>query len=396
MKTNIEKIDNFGRGITFIDNKITFVPKTLPGDVVDIELTNEKSKYNEASVNKIIAKSPNRIDSKCPFFDRCGGCTFLNTSYENSISIKRNKITDLLKRNKIETNDYSFIENKDSIGYRNKISLQVIDGKIGYFEEKTHKITKIDKCLLAKKPINDFIDKIHLFGIKNGKITIRCNYKEELLISIETDETIKNLGNDIIVSNNIVGIVLNGKCIYGKNSFIEKINELYFEISYDSFFQINTYITQKLFEIVSNNVKGNVLDLYCGVGTLSLACSKNANKVVGAEVVENAVNNAKRNAKLNNITNTEFVLQDLNKGINISEKFDTFILDPPRSGISHKIMQLLLKELPNTIVYVSCDPQTFVRDLNELKDKYIIKKIYSLDMFSYTYHCESVTVLERR
>ena len=124
--------------------------------------------------------------------------------------------------------------------------------------------------------------------------------------------------------------------------------------------------------------------------------SKNANKVVGAEVVENAVNNAKRNAKLNNITNTEFVLQDLNKGINISEKFDTFILDPPRSGISHKIMQLLLKELPNTIVYVSCDPQTFVRDLNELKDKYIIKKIYSLDMFSYTYHCESITVLERR
>ncbi len=396
MKKNIEKLDNFGRGITFVDDKITFVPKALPGDVVDIEVTNKKSKYNEATINRIITNSPSRIESKCPYFDKCGGCTFLNTTYDNTIAIKKNKILDLIKRNNIDVKEYTFIENREPFGYRNKISLQIVDGKLGYFEEKTHKITKIDKCLLAKEPINNFIPKIHLFGIKNGKVTIRCNYKEELLISIETEDHIKNLGDDIIDANNIWGIVLNGKCIYGRDSFTEKIKDSYFEVSYDSFFQINTYITQKLFEIVENNVTGNVLDLYCGVGTLSIVASKKAKSVVGAEVVENAVKNAKKNAKLNNVENVEFILQDLNKGIDTNNKYDTFILDPPRSGISNKIMNLLLNELPDKIIYVSCDPQTFFRDLNLLKEKYEINKIYSLDMFSYTYHCESIAILERK
>lgn len=396
MEKKIEKLDNFGRGITYVDNKITFVNKALPGDIVDIKVINEKSKYNEAIINRIIKPSSLRIESKCPYFDKCGGCSFLNTSYENTVSIKKNKILDLINRNKIDVNDYIFVENRDPYNYRNKISLQVIDSKIGYFEEKTHKITNIDKCLLAKEPINKFIDKVHLFGIKNGKVTIRCNFKEELLISIETKDHVNNLEYDVIDTCNITGIVLNGECIYGKDSFTEKINDLYFEISYVSFFQINTYITQKLFDIVESNVTGNVLDLYCGVGTLSLACSKRANSVIGAEIVENAVKNAKKNAKLNNIDNVEFILQDLNKGINTDVKFDTFILDPPRSGISNKIMQLLLKELPSKIIYVSCDPQTFFRDLNLLKDKYEITKMYSLDMFSYTYHCESITVLEKR
>ena len=395
MQVLIDKFDDFGQGITFVDDVITFVPNTIPGDIVDIKIVKKKKKYNVGSVINYIKLSKDRIDYKCPYFNKCGGCVLQSISYDATINFKLNKVINLFNKYNLDIKP-EIVKNPSDYNYRNKIKLMVIDGKIGYFETNSHTLVEINECIIASKAINKIIPLLKNFNIINGNIVIRCNLNDEILIIIESNDKL-NIDIDVLKENiKLVGIVVNNKTIYGDNFLIECINDIYYKISYNSFFQINPYVASKLFNIVKENIDKTdiVLDLYCGVGTLSLNTALNANEVIGVEIVPNAVLNAIYNAKINKINNTKFILNDAQDAVGkINKKFDKIIIDPPRSGLTKKTIDTILTIMPKKIIYVSCDPNTLIRDILLLKDKYSIEKSYILDMFSYSYHVECICIL---
>ena len=393
----IESLDYFGRGIAHIDNKIVFVSNALPNELVNIKITNTKNRYNEAIVTKYIKTSNKRIDSICPYFNKCGGCQLLNLKYEDTIAFKLNKVKDLLKKNNIIVNNLEIINNKDNLYYRNKLSLKIINEEIGFYENKTHNLIKIDKCFIANNSINEVIDNYKLLNIKNGDLIIRTNSNNEILLIINSLDKINIDINNLKEKVKLIGIVYNNKTIYGNNFYYERIYHKLFKISYDAFFQINPYITTKIFQELENNLKDskNVLDLYCGVGTLSIIASDYAN-VLGVEIIDNAVIDATYNARLNDSL-AKFVLGDVSKVVNkLNINFDTLILDPPRRGIDKNTINFILNKLPNKIIYISCDVATLIRDIKLLENNYKIISYKIFDMFSYTYHLESFVVLNLR
>lgn len=394
----IERFDDLGRGIGYINNKVTFIDKVVPEDIVEVELTKEKKKYNEAKLIKIIKPSPLRIDAKCPYFSKCGGCQFQNITYENTIKYKKEKIVNIFSKHKISIFP-EVITNISPYNYRNKITLKVNNYKIGFYINKTHNLVEINKCLLANPAINASIPLIKRFNICNGEVTIRCNQNAEILIVINSQDNLNIDTNYLKSQIKLVGIVVNNKTYYGENSLFERMNNLLFKISYDSFFQVNPFIASQLFQIIGDNIDSSdkVLDLYCGVGTLSLMAAKKAQKVLGIEVVPNAIINALFNARINDLNNTQFVINDASTAISkIKPDFNKIIVDPPRSGLTKNIIDVLLKIKPDAIIYVSCDPQTLVRDFTLLSSIYEIKKSYILDMFSYTYHIETILILTKK
>lgn len=398
-EVEIEKLDNQGRGICYVNNKITFVQNALPQEKVKISLTKESKKYNEAKVIEYIITSKDRIESPCPYFNECGGCELLNLSYENTCKYKKEKLENILSKYANIKTKVEIIKSPKNLYYRNKITLKIENGKVGYFAPKTHNLICIDKCLLAEPAINDFIKNIKRLNIKNGEIIIRSNYNSELLIWIKTKDRINPDIPYLKNNHKIVGVILNDKVLEGDNNFIEIINHQLFTVSHDSFFQINRDICSKLFDLVNKHINDNetILDLYCGVGTLGINASKNAKKAFGIEIVKNAVLNAITNSKINKRDNIYYMLGDVSSCLpKIKDKVDTIIVDPPRAGLDKITKETIIKFNPSKIIYVSCDPMTLARDLKELSSYYNIIEIKGLDMFPHTEHIETFAVLERR
>ena len=397
MQVVIDRFDDLGRGIAYVGDKITFVPNTIPGDTVAITITKENKKYNIAKVDKYIKLSSRRVKPKCPYFDICGGCTLQSISYEDTINYKYNKVKNLFKKNNIDINP-TIIKNPSPFNYRNKISLKVVDKKIGFYEENTHNIVEIKECIIASSAINKTIPLISEFNIINGSITIRSNKNDEILIIIESNDKLNIDINYLKTQIKLVGIVINNETFYGDNFLIENINDYFYKISYDSFFQVNPYVASILFNEVSKriNEEDTVLDLYCGVGTLSLNATR-AKEVIGVEIVENAILNAIFNARINKIDNVKFILNDSTKVVSkLNKKFSKVIVDPPRSGLTKTIIENILSINPEEIIYVSCDPATLVRDILLFIDKYSVSEAIIFDMFSYTYHVETMIILKRK
>ena len=196
--------------------------------------------------------------------------------------------------------------------------------------------------------------------------------------------------------NKVVGIILNNKTVYGENHFIDIIDNYYFDVSYDAFFQVNSYINNKLFNIIKDNTKdGIILDLYSGVGTLGIVASKKAKKVYSIECIPNAVLNGMKNAKMNNCQNIDFMLGNVEEKIDfIKDKVDTVIVDPPRKGLDKHTIDKIKELKPEKIIYISCDTNSLANNLNDLRNDYLIDKLYILDMFSYSYHTEVLSILK--
>lgn len=398
-EVKIEKIDNQGRGICYIDSKITFVPNTLPGEIVNIKLTKESKKYNEAIVTDYLLTSKKRIESPCPYFGICGGCELLHSKYEDTIKYKKEKLENIISKYANIKSNIEIIPSNNILSYRNKITLKIINEKIGYYKSSSHNLIEIEKCLLAEQAINSFIPDIKYLGIKNGEIIIRSNYNNELLIWIKTKDNITPDVNSLKQHHKIVGIVINEKSFYGDTSFIEIINHQLFTVSYDSFFQINRYICSKIFDLINNHIDNNeiILDLYCGVGTLGINASKNATKAFGIEIVKNAVLNAITNSKINKRDNIFYMLGDVSECLpKIKDKVDTIIVDPPRAGLDKTTKNTIIDFKPSKIIYVSCDSMTLARDLKELSVYYNVIDLKGLDMFPFTQHVECLCVMSKR
>ena len=392
MLVKIERMDHLGSGIGYINNKIIFVKGALIGETVDVDITKEKRSFYEGKLRSIIVKSSKRIEPFCPYFGLCGGCNLQHLNYLDTLDYKKNRVLNIL--NRFDLPNPVIIQNENNLYYRNKIELKIVNKKIGFYEKNTNKLIEINECKITKKSINKVISLIKSFNLNYANIIIRSNYNDEVLIIINSKENISI--NDDLSKYKILGIILNDKTIYGENHFMEKIDNLYFDVSYDAFFQVNNFINNKLFEIIKENVSGeNILDLYSGVGTLSIMASQNASIVYAIEVNENAVKNALLNAKINKIKNVNFILGKVEDKINlINDKIDTVIVDPLRSGLDKKTIDYLKKINASKIIYISCDTQSLANNLNDLINDYTVEKLYLLDMFSYTYHVECVCVLK--
>lgn len=400
MEVVIEKMNHQAMGIAKINGKVVFIPKVIVGDIVDIDIVKEYKNYSIGRVNKIIKNGSKRVDVLCPYYDICGGCSISAYTYQDELEYKVNNVIDIFKRNEIDIKP-NIIKSDNRYGYRNKITLQVSNGIIGLYEEDSNTIVDVDKCLLVSDKLNEIIDiiKRNINVNKCNKIVIRDTYYGIMIIfygSVNNEEVIKYLDKKVV---SIYTYDNKYKCIYGEKYLYEMIGEYKYRISPDSFFQVNSRTVNKLYNkvveyAIKNEKKDNLVDLYCGTGTIGIYLSKYFNSIIGIELNKQAVEDAKENAKINGVNNIEFYAGDVGKIINDQIKADVIVVDPPRSGLDKRTKDILLKIKANKIVYVSCNPLTLARDIKELDSGYMLDDITLVDMFPNTHHVESVCVLK--
>ncbi len=395
MQYKIEKLDNFGRGISHINNKIVFISNALEDEIVDATTTYSNKKFDEAKVNEIIEGSRMRIKPICPYFDICGGCNLLHMNYDDQLKFKYNKVKDIifkyLKEN-IKVNDVIY---SNQFNYRNKASFEVKE-KLCYKMRKSNDLVDINYCYLLDNNINDIVHVLNNLNLKNiNNITIRTG-EEDIMVIISGNPT-----QEIIdaLKEKARSIYVNDKLVYGRSNIVSKIGNYEFFVSDKSFFQVNKYNVKNLYDKVLEYAEltgnENILDLYCGTGTIGIYLSKYAKSVIGIEVNEQAIFDANVNKNKNNIENISFIC-DTTSNINniVNNDFDVIIVDPPRSGLDKNTINFLINSKAKRVVYVSCDIMTLVRDLNILKQDYDIREITPVDMFPNTYHVECVCVLK--
>ena len=392
MKIKVEKMDHLGRGIGYNDGKIVFVPKAVMGDILDIEIISNHKKYDIGKINKIIQSSDNRVVAKCPYYNECGGCHISNLKYFDQVSFKKDKVIDMFKRYlNIDINP-RVIDSEKEFEYRNKITYQVKNGKIGLVDINNNFI-EIDNCLLVSDRVNKLLGVLKNEDLSMvTKIVIReCN--NGLILSITGDMNVDNLVSECLE------IYINGVRRYSLEEGYLYIDNLKYRVSDKSFFQINTGTIKRLYdEIVRyGNFTGSerVIDLYCGVGSISLYVSRYVKSVLGIEIVKEAINDANYNKKINNIDNASFICSDVSKIIDKNIDGDILIVDPPRAGLDKHTREIINNANIKKIIYVSCDPMTLVRDIQEL-DKYKLVEVSVVDMFPQTEHVECVSVLHRK
>lgn len=404
----IEKLDHQGRGISHISDKIVFVENALPGEKVEIKITRENKKILEAVVTKYLVKSPERVESKCPYYAQCGGCDLLHLKYENQLKYKENKIKEIIIKYAGLNSDIvkKIVESPRQYNYRNKITLKS-KGKLGYYKRKSYEIIDIEKCQLANKKINDSLSELRKETLPSSvnEIVIRSINEEEvsLTIYLQYEEKITDFIKKIEYLFNSINVVLNKKAVLetGKSNIIGRLSNFEYQMSQTAFFQVNTLQTVNLYNKIAEYIKKlnfpTVLDLYCGTGTIGIYVSDFASNIIGIEINAEAIEDAKANANINKINNIEFFAGDVKKIlVENNYKANLIIIDPPRSGLEIEVIEEIVKVNPSDIIYVSCDPITLSRDLKSLSDNYIVEEITPFDMFPNTYHVECVVKLVRK
>lgn len=403
-QVEIVRLDDQGRGIGYIDGKIVFVENALPQEVVRVFITKEKKKFYEAKVIERIVTSMDRVIPKCIYYETCGGCNLMHLTYCKQLEYKKNKGIQILKKFAgIELKNPDMIAS-DEFYYRNKVVFHVKDGKIGYYQKESHQFVEIDTCLLLHPKMNQLltelkgahflnsVEKVMIRTFQDGLETQIVFYPQENLKEEEIIHRIKDFVTSIYVDH---------RCIYGNREILEKIGNRNYLVRPESFFQVNTKTTKKLYDEVKEKLEPSkddvILDLYCGAGTIGLYIAPFVKYVYGVEIVKEAIVSAKKNQEINRTKNIEFYVGDTKT---ILEKFhlqaNKVIVDPPRSGLDQKTKEYLLKLQPHRIIYVSCNPVTLARDIKDLGTKYQFETITFVDMFPNTDHIESVCLLKRR
>ena len=396
----IEKLDYYGRGISRSSGKVYFIENALKDEDVSITLLKEKKKYCEAKLKEISNISKDRTEAKCKYYNVCGGCQLMHIKEEKQEEFKKEKVEEILKKflkyNK-DVNDIVFSKN---FNYRNKVVLHVKDNKLGFYKNKTNELIEIDKCLLLNPVINDLISylKNYIESKDIEKITIKVGNK--------TNEVMLIIDGSIAKYQKLLEIVdvliINEKVMTTKDYITSYIGNKKYIIKRNSFFQVNYDISTRMYDKVKDVIvkekSKNVLDLYCGTGTIGIYISDVVSKITGIEVVSDAIEAANINKKINNVENIEFILGKVEDKLDFisNNNVDTVIVDPPRSGLHKKVIPILEKISPKTIIYVSCDPITMARDINLLSNNYELVEVTPYDMFPNTYHVETVCVLKKK
>ena len=382
-----ERLDDFGNGVCYVLGKVIFVSNLLPSEEARVRVILEKKKYMVGEVVEYLKKSNERVISNCPY-ENCG-CALMNLNYEKTLEYKKDRVISLLKKfASIDLSDIDIVSSYNQYGYRNKVSLKVRNGKIGYFKNGSNDLIEIDKCLILSDRINEMIKILKKLDLSRVN-SIVIKDMDEVLIDID------GFMDTSILKEYASSIFMNGKCLFGKEKVNSSLMGYKFLVSRDSFFQVNKCVTEKLYSKVMDYAgRGNrLIDLYCGTGTIGIILSKNFREVFGIEINKSAVECAIENMKINGINNISFRCGDANK-LCKGERADTVVVDPARAGLSSLGIKNILEINPKKIVYVSCNPVTLARDLKELSLNYKLKDICLFDMFPWTYHVECVCLLE--
>lgn len=381
----IESIDDIGNGVTRINNMVVFVPYTLSNEKVKIKIVNVSKRFAVGKVIEFITKSDKRCEVKCHCYNECGGCNFLHINFDDEKNIKIDYI------NKLFNININSVLTNNEYNYRNKATFHIKDGKIGYYSEKTNDIVEFNNCLLLDNRINDIYNYLKMSDL-NGifEVIIRVTTKDTMVIFKGEKYDINGLINNF----NITSIYLNDKLVYGKSYIIEEIDNIKYSIYPNSFFQVNKDNMKIMYDKAREyaGYGNNLLDLYCGTGTIGIYLKDNFKHIDGIEINKDSIKNANINKKINNINNIDFVCGDASIAKN--NNYDVIIVDPPRSGLSKKVIDFLDNSNAKRIVYISCNPKTLKRDI-DLLNNYSMVKLEIINMFNKTKHIETIIVLER-
>ena len=439
---DIKRIGINGEGIGYYKKLAVFVDGVLPKENVLVKITKVTKGYATAELLELKEPSKDRVEHFCPYYTKCGGCSLQHVSYEATADIKRDILMESITRY-TKINPRSF-EVKPTIlmqnpkNYRAKVNLPAKNGMhgavFGLYAPNSEKFIRIKGCDVQSEDINLLMDElakamdkfaVKAFDPKNKKGLVRylvarsSVYSKEIQVTlIVTKEvpTMKELAEEIMknkkvtsvyysINTNTEDVSIFGKDIVkvaGKDSIKEKIGDYYYNLLPNSFFQLNPVQAKVLYDEVKKacklSFKENVLDAYCGVGSIGIYLAKWAKEVVGVESNKQAVMNAKENASMNKIKNIRFIEGNASNVLPylVKDHFipDVMVFDPPRTGMTPDIKEAVNKCLPKRIVYVSCNPASLAKDLAELTLKYQIKYIQPIDMFPFTSHVESITLLE--
>ncbi len=432
---NIDSLSYGGWGVGRVDSKVVFVAYAVPGDTLKIEIIDEHKNYDFAVINKIIKPSKERIEPVCEYFGICGGCDYLDISYDTEIywktEIFKNEFKKTFSSNFSSTDvDIKFNPAKENLNYRQKIGLKIHNKDIGFYKKYSHDVVNIKQCRLAKAGLNELLKKagdvllsekynrpvtknISLLtfseaGLKNIILRVKNNFKlpEQFIKDIFTGTKCDNIFLEY-PDKKIIKYAA-GSADKNNNKKFLTIKDKKFLYDLPSFIQINKEQNENIINAITGYIEtiteggakkfSNALDLYCGFGNITLFLTSYADKITGVESGDFAIELGKKNAVLNNISNIKFVKSDVSKFLDKIEKdkkFDLIILDPPRSGI--KGLTGNITDLnPLYIIYVSCDTMTFLRDLRQFAEAgYEIEKINLFDMFPRTYHLEQIAFLRK-
>ncbi len=454
----IKKIAAEGKSIAYIDEKILFVPNTVPGDVVDVQVTRKRKSFLEGFVVKTHKLSELRTPPFCPHFGICGGCKWQNLPYEMQLQFKQQEVIDNLERiGKMELqNIFPILGSALTTLYRNKLEFTFSNKRFLTREEIGQemdiertpalgfhvpglfdKVVDIDTCYLQggfSNEIRNFIKeyalihRLEFFNIRNQEgflrtLIIRTSSTGEIMVVLaffhedrEKREALLDALQQEFPQISSLMYVINGKandtltdqeiiCYKGKDHIFEEMEGLKFKIGPKSFYQTNSGQAYNLYsrtrELAGLTGKEIVYDLYTGTGTIANFVAKKAEKVIGIEYVPEAIEDAKINSAINGITNTTFYAGDMKDVLN--EDFiaahghpDVIITDPPRAGMHPDVVATILKAAPDRIVYVSCNSATQARDLHLMDNQYKVMAVQSVDMFPHTHHVENIVLLHKR
>ena len=431
-----------GQGVAKVEGCAVFIPNAICGERCMVRIEKVGKTWAAGKIAEILEKSPHRVQRECPISASCGGCDFWHMDYEEETRLKADRVRQALNRiggEQLET--MPILAAPDCHSYRNKAQYPVASRKdrvyAGFFKAGTHQVVENDRCLilpeetdLVKKIVEDYVNQYHISaydetahkgllrhiyvrrGVVSGEVLVclvlngRKLPQAEALI--EKLKAVPGFTTLVLSVNTRQGNAVLGDefiTLYGPGYIEDTLCGLRFRLSPRSFYQVNHHQAQRLYEAAITQAQITkedlVLDLYCGVGTITLCMAKAAGKVIGVEVIEQAVVDARENAARNGIENAEFLCADAGKAaLALEEKGirpDVVVVDPPRKGLNTDAIEALAKMSPRRIVYVSCDPATLARDVALLKERgYKLKNAMAADLFPRCAHVESIVCLVKQ
>ena len=430
-----------GQGVAHIEGCAVFLPNAIAGERVRVRIEKAQKTWAAGKIVEILEKSPHRVNRECPVAKLCGGCDFWHMDYEEETRLKADRVKSCLNRIGGENLEaVPILAAPDCHGYRNKAQYPVAAKKgrayAGFFRAGTHEVVENARCRIlpgetdaVKDVVVDYVNQYrvpvydetahrgllrHIYvrrGAESGQILVClvCNGRqlprvEELLKRLKNIPGFTTL---VLSVNTRKGNAVLGEeflTLYGPGYIEDTLCGLKFRLSPRSFYQVNHHQAQRLYQAaieqaaISKN--DTVLDLYCGVGTITLAMAGAAGKVIGVEVVPQAVEDARDNARRNGIENAEFFCGDAGQAALELERSgvrpDVVVVDPPRKGLNADTIEALGRMAPRRIVYVSCDPATLARDVALLKERgYVLNTAQAADLFPRCAHVESICCLVR-
>jgi 23S rRNA (uracil1939-C5)-methyltransferase len=378
------------------DEKVILIRGAIPGEVVEVEIQERKRDYSLARVVRVVEPSEHRVDPVCRVFGTCGGCQFQFISYEKQLRMKEEILADSLGRiGKIELPLGETLSDVQW-NYRQRAQFKVSKtGEPGFFREASRDVVTFDDCPLMCREINVLLSKIKERELARNLSDIHIAAGETpiaLLKGKDFDATLL----DAFVDAGLSGIAYNDSVAYGGAYTSFDLNGLRYAVSPWTFFQAHWALNRRVAGFIAEHLMPlegrSILDLYAGAGNFSLPLASLAGEVTAVEESRYAAEDGKRNLELNGITNCRIIQSSAEK-YRLSKKFDVFLLDPPRPGLTSDVVRKIMENPAGRVVYISCNPATLARDLKKLKEKYQIESVRLIDFFPNTYHIEAIAFL---